>query len=634
MAIRATAVGLTFAVGWCWSFGWFHGADDTIEIAMCLVLFPGKAIMLSGCKPLPLPLRLPLLWVWVFLALSLPVRAQPDLIIHHGKIITVDPLFSIAEAMAVRGDRIQAVGRDAEILRLASPNTVIVDLQGRSVIPGLCDSHVHAPAASLYEFDHPIAEMETVADVLKYVAARAELLPAGDWIVVRQVFITRLRDQRYPTRKELDQAAPHHPVMFSTGPDCVCNTQALERSGIDQNFQITDGQSGQIERDPVTGELTGILRNASRFVKSKPNEKLPTLAERTERLKRLLADYNSVGLTSVADRAASDEGIAAYSELRQQGELNCRVFLSYGVNGNGSREEVETAIKKAADHPLHQYNANLWLRGVKVFLDGGMLTGSAFMRQPWGVSKIYSISDPEYRGIRFIEQERLVQMARYALEHELQFTAHSVGDGAVHALIDAYAEIDRDFPVRRSRPCVTHCNFLSLEAIQQMQKLGVVADLQPVWLWLDGETLRKQFGDERLTWFQPYKTLFEHGVIVGGGSDHMQRIGSLRSVNPYNPFLGMWTVLTRQPRRADLPLQPEQRITREQALRLYTINNAWLTFEERQKGSLEPGKLADFVILKTDPLMKTDPLSCTVDELRTMSVRATYLGGRQVYAAE
>ena len=446
--------------------------------------------------------------------------------------------------------------------------------------------------------------------------------------MVRQVFITRLRDQRYPTRKELDQAAPRHPVMFSTGPDCVCNTQALERSGIDQNFQITDGQSGQIERDPVTGELTGILRNASRFVKSKPNEKLPTLAERTERLKRLLADYNSVGLTSVADRAASDEGIAAYSELRKQGELNCRVFLSYGVNGNGSREEVETAMKKAADHPLHHYNANLWLRGVKVFLDGGMLTGSAFMRQPWGVSKIYSISDPEYRGIRFIEQERLVQMARYALEHELQFTAHSVGDGAVHALIEAYAEIDRDFPVRRSRPCVTHCNFLSLEAIHQMQKLGVVADLQPVWLWLDGETLRKQFGDERLTWFQPYKTLFEHGVIVGGGSDHMQRIGSLRSVNPYNPFLGMWTVLTRQPRRADLPLHPEQQITREQALRLYTINNAWLTFEERQKGSLEPGKLADFVVLKTDPL------SCSVDELRTMAVRATYLGGRQVYAAE
>ena len=163
-------------------------------------------------------------------------------------------------------------------------------------------------------------------------------------------------------------------------------------------------------------------------------------------------------------------------------------------------------MKKAADHPLHHYNANLWLRGVKVFLDGGMLTGSAFMRQPWGVSKIYSISDPEYRGIRFIEQERLVQMARYALEHELQFTAHSVGDGAVHALIDAYAEIDRDFPVRRSRPCVTHCNFLSLEAIQQMQRLGVVADLQPVWLWLDGETWRKQFGDERLTWFLPYKT--------------------------------------------------------------------------------------------------------------------------------
>jgi predicted amidohydrolase YtcJ len=570
---------------------------------------------------------------WLLLAILLisaaSVSAQPpDLIVHHGKIVTVDEKFSVAEALAVRGERIVAVGNDDNVVKLAGPDTKFVDLQGRTVIPGLCDSHVHATGASMYEFDHPIPEMDTVADVLKYIAARAEALDDGEWIAISQVFITRLRDQRYPTRKELDAAAPKNPVIFSTGPDCVCNSLALELSGIDKNFQITDGQAGQIEKDPVTGEPTGILRNASRFVKSNAKSKSATADDRAARLKQLFADYNAVGLTSIADRAASDGGIAAYTALRDRGELTCRVFLSYGVNGSGSRDEVEKGIQKAADHPLHKYDNRIWLRGIKVFLDGGMLTGSAFMRQPWGKSDIYSITDPDYRGLRFIPQDELVHMARFALQRELQFTAHSVGDAAVQALIDAYAEINKEFPVRPCRPCITHCNFMSLEAIRQMQQLGIVADLQPAWLWLDGATLRKQFGDERLAYFQPYKSLFDHNVIVGGGSDHMQRIGSLRSVNPYNPFLGMWIALTRQPRRTDQPLHPEQAITREQALRLYTINNAFLTFEEKEKGSLEPGKLADFVVLKTDLL------TCPLDEVRNIAVSETYLGGKRVYRAE
>lgn len=557
------------------------------------------------------------------------VTAQPpDLIVHHGKIVTVDPQFSLAEALAVRGDRLVAVGKNADLLKLAGTDTKLVDLGGRTVIPGLCDSHVHATGASLYEYDHPIPEMDTVADVLSYIGKRAETLSDGEWIVVRQVFITRLRDQRYPTRKELDAVAPKNPVMFSTGPDSVCNSLALEMSGIDRDFQITDGKAGQIEKDPATGELTGILRSASRFVKSKSNEKSPSAEDRLQQLKQLFTDYNSVGLTSVADRSASDSAVASYTQLKERDQLSCRVFLSYGVNGSGSRQEVEAGIQKAADHPLHKYDGRLWLRGVKVFLDGGMLTGSAYMRQPWGKSEIYSITDPEYRGLRFVPQEDLVHMARFALQRELQFTAHSVGDAAVHALIDAYAEINKELPVRPCRPCITHCNFMSLEAIQQMQQLGVVADLQPAWLWLDGATLRKQFGDERLAYFQPYKTIFDHGVVVGGGSDHMQRIGSLRSVNPYNPFLGMWITLARQPRRTDRPLHAEQAITREQALRLYTINNAYLTFEETQKGSLEAGKLADFVVLKTDIL------TCPEDEVRDIKVKETYVGGKSVYVSD
>jgi predicted amidohydrolase YtcJ len=267
----------------------------------------------------------------------------------------------------------------------------------------------------------------------------------------------------------------------------------------------------------------------------------------------------------------------------------------------------------------------LWLRGIKVFLDGGMLTGSAYMRQPWGTSRIYGITDAQYRGDRKIDPERLYQITRMALARDLQMTAHAVGDGAVHALLDAYAEVNRELPVRELRPCITHANFMTEEAIRQMKELGVVADLQPAWLWLDGATLLEHFGEERLTFFQPYRTLFDHGVIVGGGSDHMQKIGSLRSVNPYNPFLGMWIVLTRQPRNASAALHPEQAITREEALRLYTINNAYLSFEEHQKGSLEPGKWADFIIIDRDLL------TCPVDDVKDTRVLETFLAGKRVF---
>jgi predicted amidohydrolase YtcJ len=552
----------------------------------------------------------------------------PDVILHSGKIVTVDPGFRIAEAVAIRGDRIVAVGANADIMRLARSGTEQIDLEGKTVLPGLIDTHVHSTSAAVHEFDHEIPDMETIGDVLRYIESRTKAVPEGGWIWVRQVFITRLKEQRYPTRQELDKAAPKHPVVFSTGPDASLNSLALKLSGIDRNFQITDGRPGRIERDPRTGEPTGILRNCSRFIKGQPATRTPSKEDRLQKLKELMADYNRVGLTSIADRNAGDDAVELYRELRDRGEATCRVFLSYAVNAQEPVEEAEARIRQAAKHPLHKYDNMVWLRGIKVFLDGGMLTGSAYMREPWGVSKVYSIDDPAYRGMRYIEHDKLVRLARTALENQLQFTAHSVGDGAVHALIDAYAEINRTLPVRERRPSISHCNFMSLEAVRQMKELGIVADLQPAWLWLDGATLLKQFGNERLSYFQPYKTIFEHGVVVGGGSDHMQKIGGKRSINPYNPFLGMWIALNRVPKGAAEPLHPEQRISREEAIRLYTINNAWLTFEEREKGSLEPGKLADLIVLKQDIL------TCPLEEVQNIEVERTYLGGKLVYRAD
>ena len=560
-----------------------------------------------------------------FLLVTAGLWAQKaDLLLYNGRILTVDPQFRIADSLSIRGDRIIAAGTRADVDQTADAHTRRVDLKGKTVLPGLMDSHVHASDAAMYEFDHPVPEMETIADVLRFIKSRGAAAKPGEWIVLTQVFITRLRDQRFPTRAELDEAAPRNPVYFGTGPDASVNSLALKVSGIDRNFRITDGKPGRIERD-ANGDPTGILRSCERLIRFHTGEKEPTKQDRLKRLKMLLADYNAAGITSISERDLDEQGIDLYKTLRDAGELTCRTYVMQHVDAQQPIEAIKKQMLAIAGSPLHKYDTMLWVRGTKSYLDGGMLTGSAYMMEPWGVSKVYSIDDPGYRGMRYIEPGKLYQMARFALEHELQFTAHSVGDGAVQAMVDAYSEVNNDFPVRSTRPCITHSNFIPAGAVDRMKDLGIVLDLQPDWLWLDGATLEKQFGDRRLAGFQPYRTLFDRGIPVGGGSDHMQKIGGLRSINPYNPWLGMWIAVTRQPRWMDRPLHPEQRITRQEALRLYTTNNAYITFSENDKGSLEAGKLADFIMIDRDFL------ECPVDEIRSIQTEQTWLGGRLVY---
>ena len=317
-----------------------------------------------------------------------------------------------------------------------------------------------------------------------------------------------------------------------------------------------------------------------------------------------------------------------YEDLLERGKLPVRVALSRGVGNQGSAESIREQIAEIAAEPLNQKRGPM-LRtiGIKMFLDGGMLTGSAYMREPWGTSKIYGISDPEYRGLRFIPKEKLAAAVEACVKHDLQFTAHSVGDGAVHALLDAYETAAAAGPIRQTRPNITHCNFMSAEAVARMAKLGVSADIQPAWLYLDTRTLTSHFGEERLTFFQPLKSLFAANVIVGGGSDHMQKIGSLRAINPYHPFLGMWVTITRRARGYEGQLHPEQALDRMQALRFYTINNAYLMFMEKDTGSLEVGKFADFIIIDRDYL------TCPTDMIRRIQVQETWLAGRRVFDA-
>lgn len=570
------------------------------------------------------------MWVLVsvlFVLLALPQAAdQADLVLHNGKVVTVDRAFTVSEALAVGGGRILRVGSNAEVMRARGPFTRVVDLAGRTVIPGLIDSHVHPTDASMTEWDHSIPDMETIADVLAYVRARAAAVGPGEWIQVSQVFITRLREQRYPTREELDRAAPRNPVIFATGPDASLNSMALRAAGIDRDTKITDGGPGHIEHD-AAGEPTGILRSCTRIVKVPPLRRRPTEADRLRRLGELLADYNSVGITAIVDRDAEVDAVELYRKLRDAGKLTARVAISRHVETIGKIEEVQERIRRVAAEPLRAADAWLRIIGIKTYLDGGMLTGSAFMREPWGVSRIYAITDPAYRGVLFIPRERLLPIVRTTIENDLQYTAHSVGDGAVHTLLDVYSEIDRQRPIRKTRPSVTHSNFMSGEAVREAARLGVAIDVQPAWLHLDTRTLVAQFGYDRLRYFQPLRSIVEAGGLACGGSDHMQKIGSLRAINPYNPFLGMWVALTRRARWYYRALHPEEALTREQALRLYTTNNAYLMSLEQEIGSLEARKRADFAVLDRDLL------TCPVDEIRMARVLETYLEGRRIYAA-
>ena len=558
-----------------------------------------------------------------------PAMAEADVILHHGKIVTVDKAFSIHQALAIEGNRILDIGTDENLMKLKRSRTALVDLQGRMVLPGLMDSHTHPLAAALTEFDHPVPQMDTIQDVLDYIRSRTQAVAEGDWIVVQQVFITRLREQRYPTRAELDQVAPRHPVMFRTGPDASLNSLALRLSGIDRDFRVTDGGTGFVEKDPRTGEPTGILRNCQRFVKQRPSGKQPSDADRARRLVELLCDYTASGITSIGDRDASRADLEIYRKLRGDGQLQVRVNASEHVDTLGDLTNILASIRQVAADPMFtERDPFLRIIGIKAYLDGGMLTGSAYMRQPWGVSDIYAISDPTYRGVLFIPPERLVAMVRTAVQAGLQFTAHTVGDGAVHALLEAYEEVNRTTPVRATRPCISHANFMSREAVQKLPELGVIVDMQPAWLYLDTRTLVRHFGDERLRWFQPLRSIFACGGLAGGGSDHMQKIGSLRSLNPYNPFLGMATAITRRAKCYEGTLHPKEALTREQAIRFYTINNAWLLFCDDRLGSLEPGKLADLIVLDTDLLR------CPEEVIARTRVLRTYVDGKLVFSRE
>ena len=564
-------------------------------------------------------------------AVATATAEAADTVFHNGKIATMDPAFAIVSALAVEDGRIQAVGSDAEVRALADENTVLVDLDGKTLLPGLIDSHMHPDQAAVSEFDHPIPDMVDVADVMAYVRSRAEVLPEGEWIWVRTVFPPRLRERRFPTRAELDSAAPRHPVVFAPWifyPKASMNSTALERLGIDRD---ADEQSAtDIERDTSTGEPTGLVRNHTRYVDDTGTVDPTDEAQRAAQFRNLMTVYNAAGLTTVSDRKATPEMTSLYAALAARNALTVRLSLMHLVDTAAGRD-LDSIIADIADigRLREQINGSmLQLIGVKTFLDGGITSGTAFMHEPWGENELFTISDPEYRGNLNLSGDRLEQLIRAAADAGLQFTGHVVGDAAVTELVRAYGAVSDSSPLRPLRPSLTHANFITPSAIARMAELGVVADVQPAWLYLDSHNLLAHFGEQRLQHFQPLRSLFAAGVIVAGGSDHWHRLDGHSATNPFNPFLGMWIALTRRPRNVESVLNGDEALDREQALRLYTTNAAYVLFREADIGSLEPGKQADMIIVDRDVL------EVDVDDIRDTRVLETYVGGRLVYDAE
>lgn len=572
--------------------------------------------------PLMLRIKIPLLLLFG----CTPLWAAPLTVFTNGRVLTVDSKFSISDAIAIEGDRVVALGERAKALAKSKPDATTVDLRGRMLLPGLMDSHSHPVGAAITEFDHPIPNIEDIPQLLEYIAARAKALPEGSLIGIGQVFVTRLKEQRYPTREELDRAAPKHPVQFSTGPDSMLNSLALKLAGIDRNFRVPEGSTGVIVTD-AQGEPTGLMHAFSPKIGLKTPNKQPDTQQTLDLVKKLFADYNSVGFTTIADRGASRSNVDLYKSLRDSNALTVRLRLSHTFSTGGQWRTTETVLDEILNHPLCQPDPMLQIIGTKIWLDGGMLTGSALMQEPWGVSSIYGITDKEYRGVQRTPSENLVKMVKKIAEAGLQFTAHSVGDGAVKLLLDVYEAVDKEKPIAASRPCLTHSNFMTPESVAKAGRLGVVVDMQPIWFYLDGATLLKQFGNERMSRFQPLRSLFDAKVAVGGGSDHMQKIGSLRSINPYNPWLGMWITIARRSRFLNESLHPEAGLSREEAIRMYTINNAQILFLEKETGSLEVGKRADFVIIDRDIL------KCPLDDIKSTQVQETWLDGNKVWSA-
>lgn len=542
---------------------------------------------------------------------SASLRAQPDLsghpdtILINGNIVTVDAEFSIANAVAVRDGRILAVGANDDIKQLAGPSTAVVDLEDRTVLPGLIDTHAHVERAGLLKCTVQLDDVTTVAQALARISEYADRTPRGKWIRGGQWHpVAQLAEKRFLTRDELDKASPNNPVCLPIGHFTLVNSEALALARI--TGQTPDPEGGIIHRDETTGEPNGTLEEAAEDL---VHRLLPDWSEdeRDEQLIHAMRYFNEFGVTSAISAAVDPATFRAHQRIRQSGRATLRISAMYAPTGGlnpsmttGEWEQFFSRIGAASDF------GDDWLSysGVKLQIDGGMTLRTAAMRDGYP-------DDPEYKGTIVIEPARFNSLVATANRYGWRVGVHAVGDAAIDLVLDAYELADAERSIKERRFIVIHGSLIRRDQMERARRLGVRVDAQTSFLWDKAAVVAKYLGQATADRAFPMRTMIDTMGLdaVAEGTDY--------PINLVSPFVNIYVMVTRRDKNGDI-FGIEERISREEAIRLYTSSASRYSFAEGKTGSIEPGKYADMVVLSDDILKVPDEAIKDIVAVRTI----------------
>lgn len=549
-----------------------------------------------------------LLFFVLFAAFVGKVEAQmvaADLVIINAHVRTMDEGRPEAEAVAVIGNRIVAVGSTAEIKRLVGPNTRVIDAGGRLVLPGFNDAHVHFISGGFQLANIDLRDAATPQEFAERIRRFSEKLPKGRWITGGDWDHERWPGAPLPTKELIDPFTPDRPVFVNRldGHMALANSYVLKLAGITR--ATPDPPGGQIVRDPRTGEPTGILKDAAMGLVYRVMPE-PSFEEKLEAARRATDYAASLGVTSVQDMSAGAD-VGVYQALLERGELKTRI---YAVSPLPQWERLKAVgVRAAFGSPM------LRIGGLKGFADGSLGSTTALFFEPYNDA-------PNTRGLATDEMPHMLERVRGADRAGLQVMIHAIGDRANHEILSIYEQVARENGERDRRFRIEHAQHLRAQDIPRFGRDHVVASMQPYHAIDDGRWAEKRIGPERIKTSYAFRSLIDSGAVLAFGSDW--------TVAPLNPLLGIYAAVTRRTLDGKNPngWVPEQKISVEEAVRAYTVGSAYAEFAEKEKGRIAPGMLADMVLLSED-IFRIDPV-----EIEKTRVLLTIVDGRIVYSID
>ena len=525
-----------------------------------------------------------------------------DLAVIHGRVYTVDEKIPRAEAFAVKHGRFVAVGTTREIRRLVGPATQLIDAEGMTVTPGFIDAHTHPADSGVSELRKVNCDLRSIAGIQEAMRRGAVKAPQGRWVRGFKYDDTKVHDGRGLTRADLDAAVPDRPaeVLHRGGHTAIYNSVAFKLAGIDKG--TPDPEGGQFGRDK-NGELTGFVAEEARsaFAKVAPDPPI-TRADLQAGVKLISERMTAAGLTSVHDAETFRNDFIAYQDARAAGELSFRVYMM------PDRKLFESL--KNAD--IRTGFGDAWLRigGLKLYADGSCSERTMRMSTPYE-------GRPDYYGILTATQDELNEAVEDAHTHGFQVGVHANGDVAIDMVLKAYERVLKRHPRPDPRPRIEHCTLINDDLLRRMAALRAIPTPFYTYVHFHGNKWAN-YGQARLQRMFAHRSFLDHGIRVAGSSDYVP--------GPYEPLMAIQSMVTRKDFEGRV-WGPNQRITVDQALRVCTINGAFASFEEKAKGTITAGKLADFVVLAEDP-HDVDP-----DRIKKIKVVRTVVGGRTVHPA-